>query len=149
MKASINRLSSALIFSVLAGINGNALAREMYFTCSLIGPEGARSHYSFSLDSDNSTLFWVEGTQKFEIIRNTTTQLWGSHKTKFHEFPHDETDFRLNRVTGEAEINYLRKPSAADVTSCKNARNWGCEAFLVLTEKSERGACQVVDRAIR
>jgi len=138
-----------LIFSVLAGLNFSASGQEMYLTCFLTGPENVPHQYSFAFDPEKSTLFWVEGTQKFKVIRNTSTQLWASHEMKFRDFPHDATDFRLNRVTGAAEMNYLRKPSAADVASCKKERNWGCEDFLVLTEKSERGTCQVVDRAVK
>lgn len=145
----MNRLLPVLIFSVLAGLSFSASGREMYLTCSLTGPENTRHQYSFAFDPEKSTLFWVEGTQKFKVVRNTSTQLWASHEMKFRDFPHDSTDFRLNRVTGTAEMNYLRKPSAGDVASCKKERNWGCEDFLVLTEKSENGACQVVDRTVK
>lgn len=145
----MNRLSSDLIFLVLAGLSFSASSREMYLSCSLTGPEIVPYQYSFAFNPEKSTLFWVEGAQKFKVIRNTSTQLWASHEITFRDFPHDVTDFRLNRVTGAAEMNYLRKPSSADVTSCKKERNWGCEDFLVLTEKSERGVCQVVDRAVK
>lgn len=145
----MNRLSSALIFSVLAGLTFSVSGREIYLTCSLTGPKNAPYQYSFAFDPEKSTLFWIEGTQKFKVIRNTSTQLWASHEMKLRDFPHGATDFRLNRMTGAAEMNYLRKPSATDVESCKKERNWGCEDFSVLTEKSERGTCQVVDRAVK
>jgi len=145
----MKRLSSALIFSVLAGMSFSASGQEMYLTCSLTGPEHVVHEYSFAFDLEKSTFFWVEGTQEFKVIRNTSTQLWTSHEMKFRDFPHDATDFRLNRVTGTAEINYLQKPSVAEVAKCKKERSWGCEEFLVLTEKSEHGDCQVADRAIK
>ena len=114
-----------------------------------MGSENRPYQYSFAFNPEKATLFWVEGTQKFKVIRNTSTQLWASHEMKFRDFPHDATDFRLNRVTGAAEMNYLRKPSPADITSCKKERSWGCEAFLVLTEKTENGTCAVVDRLVK
>lgn len=143
------RLSSVLIVMVLAGLSFGASGREMYLTCSLTGPENTRYQYSFAFDPEKSTLFWVEGTQKFKVIRNTSTQLWASHEMKFRDFPHDATGFRLNRVTAAAEMNYLLKPSQADVASCKKERDWGCEDFLVLTDKSENGTCKAVGRTVK
>ena len=145
----MTRLFSALVFSALASLSLGANGHGIYLACSLVGPGSQSYQYSFSFDAEKATLFWVEGTQKFKVIRNTSTQLWGSHEMKFRDFPHDATDFRLNRVTGAAEMNYLRKPSTADVASCKKERNWGCESFLVLTEKSENGTCAVADRLVK
>ena len=145
----MKRLSSALIFSVLAGMSLSASGREMYLTCSLTDPEQVVRQYSFAFDPEKSTFFWVEGSQEFKVIRNTSMQLWASHEMKFRDFSHDATDFRLNRVTGAAEINYLQKPSATEVAKCRKERSWGCEDFLVLTEKSERGDCQIAERAIK
>jgi hypothetical protein len=145
----MKRLSSALIFSVLTGMSLSVSGREIYLTCSLTGPEQVVHQYSFAFDPEKSTLFWVEGTQEFKVIRNTSTQLWASHEMKFRDFPHDATDFRLNRVTGASEINYLQEPSAAEVAKCKKEKSWGCEDFLVLTEKSEHGDCQIAERAIK
>ena len=145
----MTHLSSILVFAALAGLSLGASGREIYLVCSLVGPGSKPYQYSFAFDPEKATLFWVEGTQKFKIIRNTSTQLWGSHEMKVRDFPHDATDFRLNRVTGTAEMNYLRKPSTADIASCKKERTWGCEDFLVLTEKAENGTCAVVDRLVR
>jgi hypothetical protein len=142
-------LSFFFMFVVLAGLSLSASGREIYLVCSLIGPENTRYQYSFSFDTEKSTLFWIEGSQKLKVIRNTSTQLWASHKMKFRDFPHDETDFRLNRVTGAAEISYLRKPSPADIAGCMRERNWGCEDLIVLTEKSESGTCKVIDRVVK
>lgn len=145
----MTRLWSVLVFAALASLSLGASGREIYLACSLVGPGSKPYQYSFAFDSEKSTLFWVEGTQTFKVIRNTSTQLWGSHEMKFRDFPHDATDFRLNRVTGAAEMNYLHKPSTTDVADCKKERNWGCEDFLVLTEKSENGTCAVVDRIVK
>ncbi len=68
---------------------------------------------------------------------------------KFRDFPHDSTGFRLNRINGAVEVNYLRKPSPAEVASCKKQRSWGCEDLFVLTQYAETGNCAVVDRTIR
>ena len=146
---SMNRLLSIFVFSVVGGSSFSSSSQEIYITCSLTGPQNMQYQYSFAFDSDESTLFWIEGTQHFQVIRNTSTQLWASHEKKFGDFPHDETHFRLNRVTGAAEMQYLLKPSAADIYSCKKTRNSGCEDLLVLTEKSEHGTCRVVDQAIK
>lgn len=145
----MKRLSSALIFSVLTGMSFTASGRDMYLTCSLTGPEHVVHQYSFAFDPEKSTLFWVDGTQEFKVIRNTSTQLWASHEMKFRDFPHDATDFRLNRVTGAAEVNYLQKPAAVEIAKCKKEGSWGCEDFLVLTEKVEHGDCQIAERAIK
>lgn len=139
---------SVLLFVVLAVASLGASGCETYLACSLTDADGKRYQYSFAFDAEKVALFWVEGSQKFEVVRDTSTQLWASHEVKFRDFPYDAMDFRLNRVTGAAEISYLRKPSPVDVASCKKERNWGCEDFQVLTEKSENGTCTVVDRVV-
>jgi len=144
----MKRLSVAIISALIAGVNFNAIGREMYLACSMTGPEFTVNQYSFVFDAQKSSLFWIEGTQSFKVIRNTSTQLWASHAMKFQDFQYDATDFRLNRVTGAAEINYLRKPSKAKVVECNKERSWGCDDFLVLTEKSEHGSCKITDRKV-
>ena len=138
-----------VVLSTGLAIASFGCGREMYLSCSLTGPDNNRKQYSFAFDPERGTLFWVEGTQKLEVSRNTSTQLSASHEVKFHDFAYDMTHFRLNLVTGAAEISYSRKPSSAEVASCKKERNWGCEDYLVLTEKSENGTCNVTDRAIK
>ena len=71
----MSRLSSALIFSVLAGLTFSANGREMYLACFLVGPENVPHQYSFAFDPERSILFWIEGAQNFKVIRNTSTQL--------------------------------------------------------------------------
>ena len=135
---------------MLAAANAGATAQEIYLTCALMGPQNRDYRYSFAFDPAKGTLFWVEGSQEFKIFRNTATQLWASHKVKYRDFPHDETDFRLNRVSGSAEINYLRNPSPADVASCKRqGSSFSCEDSVVLSQYNEFGSCTVVDRVIR
>lgn len=138
-----------LVLLTLIALASFGCSREIYLSCSLVGPSGQRYLYSFAFDEEKGTLFWVEGGQKFKILRNTSTQLWAEHGMKFRDFPHDQTGCRLNRVTGVAEIYYLRKPSPDQIASCKKAHNWGCEDPLVLTEKSESGTCDLTDRAIK
>lgn len=142
----MHRIGTVLAFAVLAGACGVARAQEIYLACALVGPQKSDYRYSFTFDPGKGKLFWVEGSQEFEVFRNTSTELWASHGMKFRDFPHDSTDFRLNRVTGAAEVTYLRKPSPAEVASCKKQRSWGCEDFIVLTQHAETGSCTVVDR---
>jgi hypothetical protein len=137
-----------LVVVALAGASLSASSRETYLACSLTGPENTRNEYSFALDPEKSTLFWVEGTQKFKVTRNTSTQLWASREMQSRDIPQDSTDFRLNRVTGAAEMNYLVKLASADAASCRKTRGESCNEFLVLPEKSESGTCKVVDRAV-
>lgn len=141
--------ASVLIFAALASLSSGASSRELYLSCSLVGPNDQNFQYSFAFNPTKETLSWVEGSQEFKVFRNTSTQLWASHKMKFRDFAYDQTDFRLNRVTGVAEINYLHKTSGAEVESCKKQRSWGCDDFLVLTEHSEAGRCTVVDRVVK
>ena len=141
--------ASVLIFAVLASISSGASSQELYLSCSLVDPKGQNFQYSFGFNPTKETLLWVEGSQKYKVFRNASTQLWASHKMKFRDFAYDQTDFRLNRVTGVVEINYLQKLTGAEVESCKKERGWGCDSFLVLTEHSETGRCTVVDRVVK
>ena len=145
----MSRTLSFLVFATLVGVGVRANGQEIYLAWSLIGPSNQTFQYSFAFDPVRGTLLWVEGSQEFKVFRNTSSQLWASHEMKFRDFAHDAIDFRLNRVTGVAEVNYLHKPLPAEVASCKNQRSWGCEDFLVLSEYSETGSCRVVDRAIK
>lgn len=126
-----------------------ARGREIHLVCLLVGPGSKSYQYSFVFDSEKSSLYWVEGTQAFEVIRNTSTDLWGAHQIKFRDFPHDATNFYLNRVTGAAEMTYSQKRSATAVADCKKVQSWGCEDSLVLTENSEIGTCSVLNRTAK
>lgn len=145
----MRRIGAVLAFAVLAGARAPASAQEIYLACAVIGPQKSDYRYSFAFDPGKGTLFWVEGSQEFKVLRNTSTQLWASHEMRFRDFPHDSTDFRLNRITGAAEVNYLRKPSPIEVAHCKQQRSWGCEDLIVLTQHAETGSCTVVDRIIK
>ena len=136
-----------LVAVVFAASSFGASSRETYLSCSLTGPENTRNEYSFALDSDKSTLFWVEGSQTLKITRNTSTQLWASQEVKPLDATRDSTDFRLKRVTGAAELNRLLRLSS-DAASCRKEQNRGCEEFIVVPEKSEVGTCRSVGRAV-
>jgi hypothetical protein len=138
-----------MILLSLVAAHTQAARAELYLACSLVGPGAQNFEYSFAFDPAKGALLWVKGSQELKISRNTPSQLWASHAGKFRDFPHDGTDFRLNRVTGAVEINYLHKPLPAEVADCKKQRSWGCSDPIVLTQYSESGRCAIVDRVIK
>ena len=140
---------SLAVFAVLAATSAPSVGQELYLSCSLVGSANQTFRYSFAFGEAKATLLWVEGNQELRVVRNTATQLWASHDGKFRKFPHDATDFRLNRVTGAAEVNYLHRPLPAEVANCKKQRSWGCEDAFVLAQFSETGRCTAVERAIK
>ncbi|MEP7297773.1 MAG: hypothetical protein ABI702_16435 [Burkholderiales bacterium] len=142
------RLALGIVVSLVAATT-QASGRELYLSCSLVGPANQNFEYVFAFDPAKGTLLWVEGSQELKVFRNTEAQLWASHEGKFRDFPHDRSDFRLNRVTGAAEVIYLHKPLPSEVANCKKSRSWGCESYLVLAEFSEIGRCTVVERVIK
>jgi hypothetical protein len=92
-------------------MNVTAFSAEIYLSCSLANARGHHFHYSFAFDSQGGTLFWVGGSQELEVFLNTSSQLWVFHASRFRDFPYERTDFRVNRITGAAEITYLRNPT--------------------------------------
>ena len=135
-------LSNLIVFS------GSLFSKEIYLACSLTDKSNTVYDYSFVFNPKKETFFWINGTQNFMVIRNTSSQLWAWQEMKFRNFPHDRTYFRLNRVSGEAEMSYVRKPSAQEIAKCKKEQSFGCESFFVLEERSENGRCRLTERAI-
>jgi hypothetical protein len=90
----------------------------------------------------------------YQIELNESTELWGTLAKTFGDFPPtaNETGFRLNRVTGEASVSNLHKPSDAEAVTCmKGPKALGiyCEDALVLADYNQTGKCAVVDRTIK
>jgi len=147
MKAPNN--SIWLLASLVCLVGGCSKAPEQVFlSCALTDRSNQTHQYSFEFKPNKPYLFWVEGTQELKVIRNTDSQLWGEHSGRFRQFPYDHSSFQLNRVTGSAEITYSRKPTTEEVAKCKKERSWGCDDFVVLTERTETGHCQVRERQI-
>jgi hypothetical protein len=122
---------------------------KQYLRCDLKNPANEQFTYSFAFDRVNGTLLWVEPSQSFTVTKNTDSELWAQHATRYRNFAYDQTDFRLNRVTGAAEVLYLRKPTADEEAACLKQRGWGCTDFFVVTEHSESGTCVPVERRIQ
>ena len=120
----------------------------MFISCTLSAPSGDQQPYTFEFKPDMRYLLWVEGTQVLDVTRNTDSQLWATHSGKYRPFAYDHTSFQLNRATGEAELSYSRTPTNDEVTSCKNGHNFGCDAWIVLTEHTEVGLCEKQTRRI-
>lgn len=148
-EGNMPRLVLISIFVAFASVSFSVSSKEIYLSCTLMAAKQQSTKYSFAFDQDKDTLLWVEGSNDWKVIRNTSAQLWASHAMKFRDFQYETTDFRLNRITGSAEITYLHAPSAEDVASCKKSKGFGCEDPLVLTEHSEAGNCVVVDRVVK
>jgi len=141
---------SRVLFTV-AGflpIFATAQAKEIYLACSLSDASNQTYEYSFAFDPKKETFFWVEGTQNLKVIRNTSSQLWALHTSRFRDFPHDQPYFYLNRVSGAAKISYVRKPYPEEAAKCKKEQNWGCDSFFVLAERDEIGRCKLTERTI-
>lgn len=119
-----------------------------FISCTLSAPSSARQNYTFEFKPKENSLFWVEGTQELEVIRNTESQLWAQHTGKYRPFAYDQTSFQLNRVTGNAELFYSRKPTPGEISSCQNGHNFGCDSWVVLTEHTETGVCTKQTRRI-
>ncbi len=120
----------------------------MFISCTLSDSSSTHQTYTFEFKPHNKSLFWVEGTQELEVIRNTDSQLWATHSGHYRPFAYDQTSFQLNRATGSAEIFYSRKPTPGEVASCQKERNWGCDSWPVLTEHTETGLCKKQVRRI-
>lgn len=135
-------------FVAFCGISCSKPSEQTFFSCILRDKSNQAHQYSFEFNATKPYLFWVEGTQELKVVRNTPSQLWGEHPAKYQQFPYDQTSFQLNRVTGDAEVFYSRKPTAEEMESCSKDPGWGCDSYLVLTEHSEAGNCQVRERKI-
>ncbi len=126
----------------------------IYLSCNLIGAEGKSSQYSFAYDPGKGKLYSVDRAAAYRVDRNTSTELWANLETTYSDFPPtaSATGFRLNRVTGAASVEYLHKPSDAEVEICKKHPGMFddiCRSYVVLTEHAQSGRCAVVDRAVK
>ena len=127
---------------------GCAQSQKLYLSCAMSDQTGARHDYTFEVDERRKTLFWVEGTQDFEVQRLTDTQIWGSHDQQFGPDPYDLASFHLNRVTGEGTIAFFREPTPEEKRECESERGWGCDDHIMIEGLEHVGACRVVSRQI-
>ena len=121
---------------------------QVFLSCVLTDSSKTTHRYSFEFKPNKPYLFWVEGSQELKVIRNTDSQLWCEHSTKYQLFQYDVTSFQLNRVTGSAIIYYARKPTTEEVAKCMKDPGWGCDSWVGLAEHTETGHCQVRERQI-
>ena len=125
-----------------------AKQESTFLSCALSTASGDRQTYTFEFKQHEDSLFWIDGTQELEVVRNTESQLWADHSGKFRPFAYGQTSFRLNRATGGAELFYSRKPTPQEITACQKGHNFGCESWLVLSEHTETGQCKKSERRI-
>ena len=98
MRDFVRRLLPALLAFPLW-----AEAQPLYLACSMRDASQRVTQYSLEFRERESTLYWVEGGVSLRVQRNTATELWASHDSRFRSFEYDSTDFRLNRIAGTAD----------------------------------------------
>ena len=81
-------------------------------------------------------------THDLKVVRFDNAKIYATLDQKLAGWPSDNTElmsFDFNRITGDAEINYLRRPTEAELKEDKNPPFPG--ALLVLSDFSEMGKC--------
>ncbi len=137
-----------LFLLAIAGCSKRNGDDVIYFSCKLSDGTRHVQYYTFQFNQEKQYLFWVEGTQQLKVVRNTKTQLWGEHTGHFRKFSYDSTLFHLNRITGDAELDYAKKPTAVEVSKCEKKRGFGCYDSMILTPHTKIGLCKKVKRRI-
>ena len=118
----------------------------MFLSCSMVREDEQSFQYSFVFNPEEEYLFWVEGSNEWEIIRNTSAQFWASRDTRIRGLKAREI-FKLNRITGAARINYSREPTPEELENY-NYAFWCTAGYIVLTEYTEVDSCMIVNRVI-
>lgn len=135
----------------------SSIAKDMFLKCNLKPANGDETEYTFHFDPIAKKLHWAEGNIDLKVIQSSKTIIVATHNFRFHTgFEYDETDFRLNRITGAAEIDYDRKPTENETKDCqeklpkpKGKEHTWCEDYIVLTQHTENGVCALTERAIQ
>jgi hypothetical protein len=145
-------LGIGIICGALASLttksSGALLTDVFYLHCSLRGPQGAFSYYTLHIEAPkylgSPRIQWV-GTNPHEDLRVVVfdeTTIIADVDTRFSNFPDkaEAMSFRINRITGAVEVNYLRNPTNADADPPPSGFRF------VMTEFSETGKCTKVQR---
>jgi hypothetical protein len=83
---------------------------------------------------------WVAiNTYDLRVVRVDDTMIIANLDTKLSDWPDkaDSMSFQFNRITGEAEMNYLQKPTETDPFP----------GWLIMKAFSENGTCSKSKRA--
>lgn len=124
------------------------MASDFNLQCSLLIGSGETHHYAFRVETSSYfgkahvTLVGVN-THDLRIVRLDDTVIIADQEEKLGGCPDNAIlqSFRLNRITGTAEVNYLRNVAPTDLPKPP-------EGFLpVMDAFTEKGSCSKTERA--
>ena len=139
-------VGGAIIVVALIASASLALSEKDVFElqCSLSGKYGS-GHYAFHLEIPKyfgqAQLVMVgRNTHDLKVVRFDNTKIYATLDQKLASWPNnaDLMSFDFNRITGDAEIDYLHQPTEAELKEDKNPFP---DALLVLSDFSEMGTC--------
>src|SRR5262249_46720053 len=113
-------------------------SQNLYLLCVLKNQTGEDRRYALHVEIPNffgaARVTWV-GSNSFDlkVERVDDTMIIADLDGRLAGWPDkaDKMEFRLNRLTGEAEVSFLQKPSATDP--------W--PGLAVMTDFTEEGSC--------
>ena len=140
----------AALTSAFVIATATALESESFnLRCTLTGPSGEH-HYAFHIEipqhfgAARVTLL-VRSTLSFDlkIVHVDDTSILASLDTKMSDWPEaaDLKYFRLSRISGDAEVNFLEKPTKEDPHQPPDGFLHVMDAF------TQKGPCSKSERA--
>jgi hypothetical protein len=117
-------------------------AESFHLRCALSAASGEQHDYAFRIEIPTlfgaSRVTWVGiNTHNLDVVRLDETMIIANLGTRLARWPDgaDMMQFSLNRLTGHAEVDYLKKPEKGD------------NFYPIMQGLTESGSCRKAERA--
>jgi hypothetical protein len=146
-KPRLLAVGAAIIAAALIASASLALSEKDVFElqCNLVGKSGS-GHYAFHLAIPKyfgqAQLVMVgRNTHDLKVVRFDNIKIYATLDQKLAGWPEnaDLMSFDFNRIIGDAEIDYLHKPTEAERKEDKNPPP--PDYLLILDDFTEMGTC--------
>ena len=140
-----NRCSSVIVAAIVCALSGAAssASQNLFLNCVLKSQSGEYRRYALHVEIPffgPTSVTWVGiNPHDLKVVRFDDTMIIANVDVRLAGWPDkaDQMEFRLNRLTGQAEVSFLQKPSAKD----------GFPGLWVMTDFTETGSCEKSERA--
>ena len=143
----LSRVCLGTFCAAVFGIAPTQASENFNLRCDLLSGSGETHHYAFRIEIPNyfgnSRVTWVgDNTHDLKVVRLDDTVIIANLEEKVRGWPDKAIKqfFRLNRITGAAEMNYLRNLEPSDPKVPEGV-------LPVMGAFTETGTCSKAERA--
>ncbi len=143
---SISSVRGFLLFVFIGVAPSFTAAKEIYLKCNGINLAGISWTKTYSIN-EHKKLLIENSIDKLKIVRWENSIIIAQHRFRYnYANNYDVSMLKLNRISGDIEISFLRNPIENEIKNCLKERKWGCKDLLVMDDERLTGLCETVER---